>query len=64
MVRQVMEGHLHGIVGQLTVEQLVKDPELVPARMWEIVATDLDKRGLEVVPFDSVYPFATPRRST
>jgi len=26
MVRQVMEGHLRGIVGQLTVEQLVKDP--------------------------------------
>ncbi len=51
MVRQVMEGHLRGIVGQLTVEQLVKDPELVSARMRETVAADLDKMGLEVVSF-------------
>jgi flotillin len=51
MVRQVMEGHLRGIVGQLTVEQLVKDPELVSARMRETVAADLDKAGLEVVSF-------------
>src|SRR5437588_7859464 len=51
MVRQVMEGHLRGIVGQLTVEQLVKDPELVSARMRETVASDLDKLGLEVVSF-------------
>src|SRR5947209_4873662 len=51
MVRQVMEGHLRGIVGQLTVEQLVKDPEMVSARMRETVAADLDKLGLEVVSF-------------
>jgi len=51
MVRQVMEGHLRGIVGQLTVEQLVKDPEMVSARMRETVAGDLDKLGLEVVSF-------------
>ena len=51
MVRQVMEGRLRGIVGQLTVEQLVKDPELVSARMRETVAADLDKLGLEVVSF-------------
>lgn len=51
MVRQVMEGHLRGIVGQLTVEQLVKDPEMVSARMRDTVASDLDKLGLEVVSF-------------
>jgi flotillin len=51
MVRQVMEGHLRGIVGQLTIEQLVKEPELVSARMRETVAPDLDKLGLEVVSF-------------
>jgi flotillin len=33
------------------VEQLVKDPELVSARMRETVAADLDKLGLEVVSF-------------
>jgi flotillin len=51
MVRQVMEGHLRGIVGQLTVEQLVKEPELVSERMRSTVAADLDKLGLEVVSF-------------
>ncbi len=51
MIRQVMEGHLRGIVGQLTVEQLVKDPEMVSARMRDTVASDLDKLGLEVVSF-------------
>jgi len=51
MVRQVMEGHLRGIVGQLTVEQLVKDPEMVSGRMRNTVAADLDKLGLEVVSF-------------
>ena len=51
MVRQVMEGHLRGIVGLLTVEQLVKDPELVSSKMRETVAADLDKLGLEVVSF-------------
>jgi flotillin len=51
MVRQVMEGHLRGIVGQLTVEQLVKDPEMVSGRMRDTVAGDLDKLGLEVVSF-------------
>ncbi|HEY8283937.1 MAG TPA: SPFH domain-containing protein [Chloroflexota bacterium] len=51
MVRQVMEGHLRGIVGLLTVEQLVKDPELVSAKMRETVAADLEKLGLEVVSF-------------
>src|SRR5437660_1351326 len=40
-----------GNVAQLTVEQLVKDPELVSARMRETVAADLDKLGLEVVSF-------------
>jgi flotillin len=51
MVRQVMEGHLRGIVGQLTVEELIKDPEMVSGRMRNTVAADLDKLGLEVVSF-------------
>lgn len=51
IIRQVMEGHLRGIVGQLTVEQLVKAPEMVSQRMRDTVAADLDKLGLEVVSF-------------
>src|SRR4029078_11322254 len=28
LIRLVMEGHLRGIIGQLTVEQIVKEPEM------------------------------------
>src|SRR5918911_1576438 len=51
LVRLVMEGHLRGIVGLLTVEQIVKDPEMVGSRIRETVASDLSKMGLEVVSF-------------
>jgi flotillin len=51
LVRLVMEGHLRGIVGLLTVEQLVKEPEMVGSRVRETVAGDLSKMGLEVVSF-------------
>src|SRR5512135_2346287 len=33
LIRLVMEGHLRGIVGQLTVEQIVKEPEMVAVKM-------------------------------
>ena len=33
LIRLVMEGHLRGIVGQLTVEEIVKQPEMVADRM-------------------------------
>src|SRR5512142_3552913 len=33
LIRLVMEGHLRGIIGQLTVEQIVKEPEMVSDRM-------------------------------
>src|ERR1700704_5314800 len=33
LIRLVMEGHLRGIMGQLTVEQIVKEPEMVGDRM-------------------------------
>ncbi len=51
MIRQLMEGHLRGIVGQLTVEELVKEPEMVSSRMRDTVASDLDTLGLEIVSF-------------
>ncbi len=46
-----MEGHLRGIVGLLTVEHMVKEPEMVSGRVRETVADDLSKMGLEVVSF-------------
>src|SRR6476646_3354778 len=33
LIRLVMEGHLRGIVGQLTVEGIVKDPETIGQSM-------------------------------
>ena len=33
LIRLVMEGHLRGIIWQLTVEQIVKEPEMVADRM-------------------------------
>ena len=51
LIRLVMEGHLRGIVGQLTVEDLVKDPENVGSKMLKTVTPDMEKMGLEVISF-------------
>ncbi len=51
LIRLVMEGHLRGIVGQLTVESIVKEPEMVADRMRGNVADDMSKMGLEVISF-------------
>ncbi len=51
LIRLVMEGHLRGIIGQLTVEQIVKEPEMVADRMRSTCAEDMSKMGLEVISF-------------
>jgi flotillin len=51
LIRLVMEGHLRGIIGQLTVEQIVKEPEMVADRMRSTCADDMNKMGLGVVSF-------------
>jgi flotillin len=51
LIRLVMEGHLRGIIGQLTVEQIVKEPEMVGDRMRGTCAEELSKMGLEVISF-------------
>jgi flotillin len=51
LIRLVMEGHLRGIIGQLTVEQIVKEPEMVGDRMRATCADDMSKMGLEVISF-------------
>src|SRR5438128_9954176 len=51
LIRLVMEGHLRGIIGQLTVEQIVKQPEMVGDRMRSTCADDMNKMGLEVISF-------------
>src|SRR5260370_36160456 len=49
LIRLVMEGHLRGIIGQLTVEEIVKQPEMVADRMRSTCADDMNKMGLEAV---------------
>src|SRR2546427_3798392 len=51
LIRLVREGHLRGIIGQLTVEEIVKQPEMVGDRMRDTCAGDMDKMGLEVISF-------------
>src|SRR5881394_2933035 len=51
LIRLVMEGHLRGIIGQLTVEEIVKQPEMVGERMRSTCAEDMNKMGLQVISF-------------
>src|SRR5499426_2859845 len=51
LIRLVMEGHLRGIIGQLRVEEIVKQPEMVGERMRSTCADDMNKMGLEVISF-------------
>src|SRR5881296_3721035 len=51
LIRLVMEGHLRGIIGQLTVGEIVKQPEMVSDRMRSTCADDMNKMGLEVISF-------------
>jgi len=51
LIRLVMEGHLRGIIGQLAVEEIVKQPEMVGERMRSTCADDLSKMGLDVISF-------------
>jgi flotillin len=51
LIKLVMEGHLRGVVGQLTIEQLVKEPEMVSEKMRQTSSSDMAKMGLEIVSF-------------
>jgi flotillin len=51
LIRLVMEGHLRGIVGQLSVEEIVKQPEMVADKMRATSAEDMAKMGLEIISF-------------
>src|SRR4051794_10700091 len=51
LIRLVMEGHLRGIIGQLSDEKTVKQPEMVGDRMRSTCADDMTKMGLEVISF-------------
>lgn len=51
MILHSVEGHLRGLVGQLTVESILKTPDEISSKMRETASEDLDKMGLEMVSF-------------
>jgi len=51
LIRLVMEPHPPPPPGQLTVEEIVKQPEMVGERMRSTCADDMTKMGLEVISF-------------
>ncbi|HEX2049121.1 MAG TPA: SPFH domain-containing protein [Actinomycetota bacterium] len=48
IVRNVMEGSLRTIIGQLTVEQLIQDREVFASRVQEVANSDLEGTGLAI----------------
>src|SRR3954468_24351779 len=48
LIRLVMEGRRSGIVGQLTGEENIKQPEMVSDKMLSTSAEDMAKMGLEI----------------
>ena len=48
IVRNVMEGSLRTIIGQLTVEQLIRDREVFASRVQEVANSDLEGTGLAI----------------
>lgn len=48
IVRNVMEGSLRTIIGQLSVEQLIRDREVFAARVQEVANSDLEGTGLAI----------------
>ena len=48
IVRNVMEGSLRTIIGQLTVEELIRDRELFASRVQDVANSDLQGTGLAI----------------
>ena len=48
IVRNVMEGSLRTIIGQLSVEQLIRDREVFASRVQEVANGDLQGTGLSI----------------
>ncbi len=48
---QTLEGHLRGIVGMMTVEEIYKDRDKFAQRVQEVSALDMKNMGLSIVSF-------------
>src|SRR5260370_2971234 len=55
LIRLAMEGHLRGIIGQLTVEQIVKEPEMLAGPIRATSPPDVNNQRRQA------YPLPTPQ---
>jgi flotillin len=51
LIRLVVEGHLQGVIDQLSGEEILRDPEQMATRMFETTRADLNRMGLEMISF-------------
>ncbi len=63
LIRLVVEGHLHGIIDQLSGEELLKDPEPIATQMFKTTLADLNRMGLEMISFTLKRDASSPRSS-
>ena len=51
LIRLVVEGHLSGVIDQLSGEELLRDPEQIATYMFQTTSADLNRMGLEMISF-------------
>jgi flotillin len=51
LIRLVVEGHLRGVIDQLSGEELLRDPEQIATYMFQTTRADLNRMGLEMISF-------------
>jgi flotillin len=51
LIRLVVEGHLRGVIDQLSEEELLRDPEQIATHVFQTTRADLNRMGLEMISF-------------
>ena len=51
LIRLVVEGHLRGVIDQLSGEELLRDPEQIATQVFTATRADLNRMGLEMISF-------------
>lgn len=63
LIRLVVEGHLRGVIDQLSGEELLRDPEHIATQMFKTTLADLNRMGLEMISFTLKRDTSTSRSS-
>jgi flotillin len=51
LIRLVVEGHLHGVIDQLSGEERLSDTEQIATHLLQTTRADLNRMGLEMISF-------------